>query len=127
MKSYQQLNLKSSTDNTGGSYVPKVQISLVKEVYVSNTSYRCSEEIAQSEIAEKELRHSDREKFICIHFNIRNQIISYEVVSAERQSGKIFDKKVGRSWRILRREVERFLSEQDGSFYQMTLNSEAQK
>jgi excisionase family DNA binding protein len=51
----------------------------------------------------------------------------YELVSAERQPGKIFAKKVGRSWRILRREVERFLSEEPGSFYQMTLNSEAQK
>ena len=89
MKSYQQLNLKTSTDHTGGSYVPKVQISLVKEVYVSSTYYRCSEEIAQSEIAEKELRHSDREKFICIHFNIRNQIISYEVVSVGSLSSSI--------------------------------------
>ncbi len=45
----------------------------------------------------------------------------YELVSAERQPGKIFAKKVGRSWRILRREVERFLSEEPGEFYQMTL------
>ena len=30
---------------------------------------------------QKELRSSDRGKFVCIHFNIKNQIISYEVVS----------------------------------------------
>ena len=38
----------------------------------------------------------------------------YELVSADRQPGKIFAKKVGRSWRILRREVERYMSEEPG-------------
>jgi hypothetical protein len=42
MKDYQQMSL---SDSSRGSYVPKVQVSLVKEVY---------------------LRNSDREKFICI-------------------------------------------------------------
>ena len=46
----------------------------------------------------------------------------YDLVSAERQTGKIFAKKVGRSWRILRREVERYMSEEPGEMYQMTLN-----
>ena len=46
----------------------------------------------------------------------------YELVSAERHPGKIFAKKVGRSWRILRREVERYMSEEPGEMYQMTLN-----
>jgi excisionase family DNA binding protein len=45
----------------------------------------------------------------------------YELVSADRQPGKIFAKKVGRSWRILRREVERYMSEEPGETYQMTL------
>ena len=45
----------------------------------------------------------------------------YELVSADRQPGKIFAKKVGRSWRILRREVERYMSEEPGDIYQMTL------
>jgi len=78
MKDYQQMSL---SDSSKGSYVPKVQVSMVKEIYVSNTAYHCSEDVANSEIAEKELRNSDREKFICIHFNVKNQIISYEVVS----------------------------------------------
>ncbi|MHB8280722.1 MAG: helix-turn-helix domain-containing protein [Candidatus Humimicrobiaceae bacterium] len=45
----------------------------------------------------------------------------YELISAERLPGRIFGKKVGRSWRILRREVERYLSEEPGTVYQMTL------
>ena len=45
----------------------------------------------------------------------------YELVSADRLPGKIFAKKVGRSWRILRREVERYMSEEPGEIYQMTL------
>jgi len=80
MKDYQQIgfSIKAGSRN---NYIPKIQISLVKEVYVSNTSYGCSEAVAQCEIVEKELRSSDREKFICMHFNVKNQIISYEVVS----------------------------------------------
>lgn len=46
----------------------------------------------------------------------------YNLVSEERIPGKIFAKKVGRSWRIVRREIDTFLSEEKGSFYQMTLN-----
>lgn len=51
----------------------------------------------------------------------------YDLVSAERLPGKIFAKKVGRSWRILRREVERYLSEEPGSVYQMTLGPKIQE
>ena len=46
----------------------------------------------------------------------------YGLVSEERLPRKIFAKKVGRSWRILRREVERYMSEEPGEMYQMTLN-----
>jgi len=41
----------------------------------------------------------------------------YDLVSAERQPGKIFAKKVGRSWRILHREIERYMSEEPGTVY----------
>lgn len=51
----------------------------------------------------------------------------YDLVSAERQPGKIFAKKVGRSWRILRREIERYLSEEPGTVYQMTLGPKPRK
>jgi hypothetical protein len=81
MKGYKQLGFQVNENDLSGRYVPKIQISLVKEIYVSNTAYSCSEAVAQCEIVEKELKNADREKFICIHFNIKNNIISYEVVS----------------------------------------------
>ena len=80
MEGYQQLGFEVN-GGLQGTYIPKVQVSMVKEIFVSNTAYSCSEAVAQCEIVQKELRSSDREKFICIHFNIKNQIISYEVVS----------------------------------------------
>jgi len=88
MKGYQQLGFWVNEESKG-NYVPKVQVSMVKEIYISNTSYRCSEEVANSEIAEKELRNSDREKFICVHFNASNKIISYEIVSMGSLTGSI--------------------------------------
>jgi len=81
MKVYQQLKFEVKEMDLSGKYVPKIQVSMVKEIFVSNTTYSCSEAVAHSEIVEKELRNSDREKFICLHFNFKNQIISYEVVS----------------------------------------------
>ena len=82
MKGYQQLGFSINEDSRG-NYIPKIQVSMVKEIYVLNTAYSCSEAVAQCEIVDKEVRSSDREKFICIHLNIKNQIISYEVVSME--------------------------------------------
>ena len=49
----------------------------------------------------------------------------YELVSEERVPGKIFAKKVGRSWRIHRKEVESYLLQEPGSTYQMTLKAKA--
>ena len=51
----------------------------------------------------------------------------YDLVSDELIPGKIFAKKVGRSWRILRSEIERFLSEEKGSSYQMKINQNIKK
>lgn len=51
----------------------------------------------------------------------------YNLLSDERQPGKIFAKKVGRTWRILRSEIERFLSEERGSAYQMSMNQNTKK
>lgn len=49
----------------------------------------------------------------------------YGLVSQERVPGKIFAKKVGRSWRIHRRELEAFLLEEEkGKLYQLTLRPE---
>ena len=62
------------------SFIPQVEISMVREVQISNSKYKCSKEIAESELA-KDLIRADREKFICLHLNAKNQIISFEVVS----------------------------------------------
>ena len=70
------------------SFIPQVELSMVREVQLSNPQYRCSEEIAKSEIA-KDLKKCDREKFICIHLNIKNQIISFEVVSTGNLTSSI--------------------------------------
>jgi len=62
------------------SFVPQVELSMVREIKAASNSYRSSEEVAKSEFAENLLK-SDREKFICLHLNVKNQIISFEVVS----------------------------------------------
>ncbi len=62
------------------SFIPQIEISMVREVQISDSKYRCSEEIAESELA-KDLIKSDREKLICLHLNTKNQIISFEVIS----------------------------------------------
>jgi excisionase family DNA binding protein len=51
----------------------------------------------------------------------------YKLLSDERQPGKIFAKKVGRTWRVLRSEIERFLSEERGGAYQMSINQANKK
>ena len=51
----------------------------------------------------------------------------YNLLSDERIPGKIFAKKVGRTWRILHSEIERFLSEERGDVYQMTINQNIKK
>jgi len=51
----------------------------------------------------------------------------YNLLSEERVPGKIFARKVGRTWRILRSEIERFLSEEKGSAYQMSINASTKK
>ena len=62
------------------SVIPQVELSMVREIKIFSQKYNSSEEVARSEFAENLLK-SDREKFICIHLNIKNQIISFEVVS----------------------------------------------
>ena len=46
----------------------------------------------------------------------------YNLLSDERRPDKIFARKVGRSWRILRSEVERFLTEEPRGAYQMKIS-----
>ena len=62
------------------SFIPQVELSMVREIKISGQKYNSSEEVARSEFAENLLK-SDREKFICMHLNVKNQIISFEIVS----------------------------------------------
>ena len=69
-------------------FISQVEVSMVREVQISNPKYSCSEEVAESDIA-KNLLKSDREKFICMHLNTKNQLISFEVVSTGSLSNSI--------------------------------------
>jgi len=51
----------------------------------------------------------------------------YQLVNAERIPGKIFAKKVGRSWRIMKKEIDNFLSKEKGNPYQTSLKQEVIK
>ncbi len=62
------------------SFIPQVELSMVREIKISGQKYNSSEEVARSEFA-RSLLKSDREKFICMHLNVKNQIISFEIVS----------------------------------------------
>ncbi len=62
------------------SFIPQVELSMVREIKISDQKCNSSEEVARSEFAE-DLLKSDREKFICLHLNIKNRIISFEIVS----------------------------------------------
>ena len=62
------------------SVIPQVELSMVREIKISGQKYNSSEEVAKSEFAQSLLK-SDREKFICMHLNVKNQIISFEIVS----------------------------------------------
>jgi len=60
--------------------IPQVELSMVREIKISGQKYNSSGEVARSEFA-RSLLKSDREKFICMHLNVKNQIISFEIVS----------------------------------------------
>ena len=51
----------------------------------------------------------------------------YGLVSDERIPGRIFANKVGRSWRILRSEVDNFLLREKVGAYQMSINQANKK
>ena len=58
------------------SFIPQVELSMVREIKISDQKYNRSEEVARSEFAQ-DLLKSDREKFICLHLNIKSRIISF--------------------------------------------------
>jgi len=64
------------------TYVQKVKLYMVKEETSQlETRINWPSHVAKLKLIEKELIKSDREKFICLHLDTRNRVISYEVVA----------------------------------------------
>ena len=61
--------------------IKKIELYVKENIPIENNRFTTIESIIDSEIVKKELKHSDREKFIVIHLNIKNNILSYEIVS----------------------------------------------
>ncbi len=63
-------------------YIQKIKLCLVREE-TEDEKMKISEpdEIADLKLIKDELINSDREKFIALHLDTKNQLISYEVVS----------------------------------------------
>ena len=61
--------------------VSKIELVVKENIPLGNKRFGCSEDIFKSEIVEKELINADREKFIVLHLNVKNEILSYEVAS----------------------------------------------
>jgi DNA repair protein RadC len=62
-------------------YISRVEVSVIADVKENTEKFGSAKEAYNSEIVKKELLRADREKFICIHLNTRNRVLSYEVVS----------------------------------------------
>jgi len=70
------------TLNGGKTYVSKVSVSLVREeLSIERTIISHPENAYNLSFLRKEFDLADREKFIVLHLNAKNAIISYEVVS----------------------------------------------
>ncbi len=69
----------------------------------------------------------DKDKILTINQSAKLLQVSpwtvYGLVSETRTPGKIFAKKVGRSWRIKREEIDKFLSEEPQNFNQEKVSS----
>lgn len=63
-------------------FVQKVRLSLIREdVTLYKVNISSPETIYNLDFLREELVGCDREKFVCLHLNIKNDLISYELVS----------------------------------------------
>jgi len=68
--------------NESKVYVTKVSVSLDREeVSGKQTNISCPNDVFELNFLKDELLRSDREKFIALHLNSKNKVISYEIVS----------------------------------------------
>ncbi|MCL5291216.1 MAG: DNA repair protein RadC [Actinobacteria bacterium] len=77
-----QLRIDETEKKGGTIYVAKVKIITVKETTdTERMTVNAPAEVASLKLVKDELLQSDREKFICLHLNTKNSVLSYEVVS----------------------------------------------
>jgi DNA repair protein RadC len=68
--------------------INKVKMVISERVEVDEIKFRCSEDVAESEWF-KNLFNEDKEIFVCIHLNVKNQIKSFEIVSMGSMTSSI--------------------------------------
>lgn len=77
-----QLEIKETKDGKGTLYVARIKLAVVRETTETELlSVSSSADVAALPFIKDELLQSDREKFLCLHLNTKNAVISYEVVS----------------------------------------------
>lgn len=63
-------------------YISRLEVQVVRERMLTDlTRYSTPQDIANCDIAQKHLHYADREKFLCLHLDVKNHIVNYEVVS----------------------------------------------
>jgi DNA repair protein RadC len=77
-----QLSIDEIIEEKGKVYVAKIKLSVIRENTSSKrTQIGSPEDVARLGFIQSELVSSDREKFMCIHLNIKHVVLSYEIVS----------------------------------------------
>lgn len=78
----EQLSIDGIREEGSTVYVAKIRLSVIRESTASKPiTVNGPEDVASLDFIQTELVSSDREKFICLHLNIKHMLISYEVVS----------------------------------------------
>jgi DNA repair protein RadC len=77
-----QLRIDEAEKRGGTVYVAKITLIAVREsTGTEKTSINSPGDVAGLPLVKEELVNCDREKFIALHLNTKNAVISYEVVS----------------------------------------------
>lgn len=78
----EQLSIDGIREEGSTVYVAKIRLSVIRESTASEPiTIGSPEDVASLDFIQTELVSSDREKFICLHLNIKHMVTSYEVVS----------------------------------------------
>lgn len=78
----EQLSIDGIREEGSTVYVAKIRLSVIRESTASELiTISSPEDVASLDFIQTELVSCDREKFICLHLNIKHMVMSYEVVS----------------------------------------------